>query len=51
MASASFAGSFPVDLTLGAVAAPLHYANVTNNAAQAQAYQLPPNDLEAASAS
>ncbi|HYH40644.1 MAG TPA: hypothetical protein VD867_01565 [Burkholderiales bacterium] len=48
MASASFAGSLPVDLTLGAVVAPLHYASVTNNVAQAQAYQLPPNDLEAA---
>jgi hypothetical protein len=48
MASASFAGSLPVDLTLGAAAAPLHYANVTNNAAQAQAYALPPSDLEAA---
>jgi hypothetical protein len=47
-ASASFAGSLPVDLALGAVAAPLHYANQTNTAAQALAYQLPPGDLEAA---
>ena len=48
VSSASFAGSLPVDLTLGAVVAPLHYANVTNTAAQAQAYQLPPSDLERA---
>jgi hypothetical protein len=48
VASASFAGSLPVDLTIGAVVAPLHYATQLNAAAQLQAYQLPPSDLEAA---
>jgi hypothetical protein len=48
VASASFAGSLPVDLAVGAVAAPLHYATETNAAAQLQTYQLSPIDLEAA---
>ncbi|MBC7779397.1 MAG: hypothetical protein H7125_04760 [Proteobacteria bacterium] len=48
VASASFAGSLPVDLAIGAVSTPLQYANETNSTAQLQAYQLSPIDLEKA---
>ena len=46
LASASFAGSFPVDVTLGVVAAPLKYAVEFNETAQIEAYQYPPVDIE-----
>lgn len=46
-AAASFAGSFPVNVTIGVVAAPLSYAVSFNQAAQLEAYQFPPGDIEA----
>jgi hypothetical protein len=45
-AAASFAGSFPVNTTLGMVAAPLSYAVEFNQVAQLEAYQFPPSDIQ-----
>ncbi|MDO8465971.1 MAG: hypothetical protein Q7S46_12095 [Gallionella sp.] len=45
-AAASFIGSFPVNVTIGIVAAPLSYAVQFNQAAQLEAYQLSPGDIE-----
>lgn len=45
-AAASFVGSFPVNITIGIVAAPLSYAVQFNQAAQLEAYQLSPGDIE-----
>ena len=45
VASVTFASSFPVNLTLGAVAAPLYYAQQFNEAATLEAYQTPPTDI------
>jgi len=45
-ASASFAGSFPVNATVGVVAAPLSYTTTLNQAAQLEASQYPPIDVE-----
>jgi hypothetical protein len=46
LAAASFAGSFPVNLTLGMVAAPLQYAVQFNQQGQLEAYQYSPIDIE-----
>lgn len=45
-AAASFVGSLPVNITIGIVAAPLSYAVQFNQAAQLEAYQLSPGDIE-----
>ena len=45
-AAASFAGSFPVEVTIGAVAAPLTYSTELNEAAQLEASQYPALDVE-----
>jgi hypothetical protein len=45
-AAASFAGSFPVNTTLGVVVAPLSYAVEFNQVAQLEACQFPPSDIE-----
>jgi len=47
VASVTFAGTLPVNLTLGAVIAPLYYAQEINAAAALEAYQSPPIDIEA----
>ena len=46
-ASVTFGGSFPVNTALGVVIAPLHYAQLTNSAAIAEASEMPPIDIEA----
>jgi len=46
LAAASFIGSFPVNVTIGLVAAPLSYAVQFNQAAQLEVYQLSPADIE-----
>jgi hypothetical protein len=46
LAAASFAGSFPVNLTLGMVAAPLQYTVQFNEQGQLEAYQYSPIDIE-----
>ena len=46
-ASASFAGKFPVNVTIGVVAAPLSYAVEFNEAGKLEAYQYPVLDVEA----
>ncbi|MBI5439367.1 MAG: hypothetical protein HY936_10575 [Nitrosomonadales bacterium] len=45
-AAASFVGSFPVNITIGIVVAPLSYAVQFNQAAQLESYQLSPGDIE-----
>jgi len=45
-AAASFAGSFPVNIALGVVAAPLQYAVEFNQQGQLEAYQYSPIDIE-----
>ncbi len=45
-AAASFVGSFPVNVTIGMVAAPLSYAIQFSQAAQLEVYQLSPGDIE-----
>ena len=45
-AKASFAGSFPVNVTIGVVAAPLSYTTELTQAAQLEATQFPPIDVE-----
>lgn len=45
-AAASFAGSFPVNVTIGLVAAPLSYAVEFNDAGRMEAYQYPKLDVE-----
>lgn len=45
-AAASFAGSFPVEVTIGAVAAPLTYSTELIEAAQLEASQYPALDVE-----
>jgi len=45
-AAASFAGSFPVNVALGVVAAPLQYTVEFSEAGQQEAYQAPPLDIE-----
>lgn len=46
VASVTFASSFPVNLALGAVIAPVYYAQQFNEQATAEAYQTPPIDIE-----
>jgi hypothetical protein len=45
-AAASFAGSFPVNVAIGVVAAPLSYTTELKQAAQLEATQYPPIDVE-----
>jgi hypothetical protein len=45
-AAASFAGSFPVNVTLGLVVAPLSYTVEFNDAGRMEAYQYPAIDVE-----
>jgi hypothetical protein len=45
-ARASFAGKFPVNVTIGVVAAPLSYAVEFNQAGQLEAYEYPAIDVE-----
>ncbi|HEX2825929.1 MAG TPA: hypothetical protein VHP37_06255 [Burkholderiales bacterium] len=45
VAKVSFAGTFAVDLTLGAVVAPLHYSSLAYEQGTLEAYQVPPLDL------
>lgn len=45
IASVSFVGSFPVDVALGTVIAPLYYAQQFNEQATLEAYQTPPLDI------
>ena len=45
IASVTFVGSFPVDVALGAVIAPLYYAQQFNEQATLEAYQTPPLDI------
>ena len=47
LASVTFAGHFAVNLVVSTVAAPLYYAEQTKATALAEAYQLPPADVEA----
>ena len=47
LASVTFAGNFAVNLVVSTVAAPLYYAEQTKATALAEAYQLPPSDIEA----
>lgn len=45
VASVTFASSFPVNLTLGSVIAPLYYAQQLNEQATLEAYETPPLDI------
>ncbi len=45
VASVTFASSFPVNLALGAVIAPVYYAQQFNEQATREAYQTPPIDI------
>lgn len=46
LAAASFVGSFPVNLTVGMIAAPLSYGVEFNDAGRLEAYQYPAIDVE-----
>jgi hypothetical protein len=45
VASVSFVGNFPVNVVLGAVIAPLYYAQQFNEQATLEAYETPPLDI------
>jgi hypothetical protein len=45
-ARVTFAGTFPVNVTVGVVAAPITYAAEFREAARLEAYQRPPGDIE-----
>jgi hypothetical protein len=47
LATATFAGSFAVNLVVSTVAAPLYYAEQTKATALQESYQLPPAEIEA----
>ena len=46
VAQASFLGGFAVDVTLGIVIAPVHYATAAYDQGKLEAYQYPPVDVE-----
>jgi hypothetical protein len=47
VASVTFVSSFPVNMVLSSVIAPLYYAQQLNEAATLEAYQTPPGDIAA----